>query len=263
VIPAAGRDSHGVDESPTDRPPPMFRQLTRMTPAAIKDPIKRYHRDHRLRRAVEAAYRTPPGEMPPALVLDECAEAWGYSGFRAGGGFVDRVAREALTTPGPVLEIGSGLTTILLGLLAGRRGVQTWSLEHWPDYHRSLARTLTRSRVTSVRTVLAPLKDHGEYAWYDSPDFAAMPRNFRLVIADGPPGDTKGGRYGLLPIMKDHLAPDALIVLDDAERPGEQAVLQRWKADFNLASELHWHGDKAWAVCRFAAPTSAATVERD
>ena len=72
------------------------------------------------------------------------------------------------------------------------------------------------------------------------------------TIADGPPGNTKGGRYGLLPIMRSRLAPDVVILLDDAERPGEQRVLQQWKAEYQAAYELHPDTHKAWPVVHLA-----------
>jgi hypothetical protein len=55
-----------------------------------------------------------------------------------------------------------------------------------------------------------------------------MPDRFGLVVCDGPPSQTLGGRYGLAPVMKDRLGPGCVILLDDASREGEQEVVQRW-----------------------------------
>jgi hypothetical protein len=100
-----------------------------------------------------------------------------------------------------------------------------------------------------VHPILAPLSDYGEFAWYGSPELESMPNNFSLVIADGPPENTKGGRYGLLPVMHAQLAPGAVILLDDAERVSEQTVLNQWQAQYNFSYDLRWLGEKAWAVC--------------
>ncbi len=53
-----------------------------------------------------------------------------------------------------------------------------------------------------------------------------------LLLVDGPPAYVAGmglARYPALPVMLDRLAPGATLVLDDAERPGEQEVLRRWE----------------------------------
>ena len=55
-----------------------------------------------------------------------------------------------------------------------------------------------------------------------------MPRDFNLVICDGPPGTTRGGRTGMLPIMRKQLAPHCRIFVDDVNRPDESAMLKRW-----------------------------------
>ncbi len=230
----------------------MLPQIKKVIPRSVKESIKTFERERRLRQAIEEILRVPPGEMPPLDLLARCESAWGNDGFRAVGGYVQEVARRAVTSAGPILEIGSGLTTLLLGLLAGRRGVQTWTLEHLPEYRQQIQAQLDRYGAPRVHNVLAPLRDHGAFSWYAPPDTDAMPTDFRLVIADGPPGDTKGGRYGLLPIMRSRLAPDVVILLDDAERPGEQRVLQQWKAEYQAAYELHPDTQKAWAVVHLA-----------
>ncbi len=56
-------------------------------------------------------------------------------------------------------------------------------------------------------------------------------------MVDGPPAYAAGhglARYPALPVLYDWLAPDATLVLDDAERPGEQEVLRRWERETGL-----------------------------
>jgi hypothetical protein len=48
---------------------------------------------------------------------------------------------------------------------------------------------------------------------------------------------TLGGRYGLLPIAKDLLSENAVILLDDAERLDEQLLIERWKRNFGIQCE--------------------------
>jgi hypothetical protein len=58
-----------------------------------------------------------------------------------------------------------------------------------------------------------------------------------LLLVDGPPAYAAGhalARYPALPVLGDRLASGATVVLDDAERPGEQEVLRRWERETGL-----------------------------
>jgi hypothetical protein len=77
----------------------------------------------------------------------------------------------------------------------------------------------------------APLKNFGEYSWYDD---SGIPSDemFDLVLCDGPPNSTPGGRYGLLPRLFHQLRPGATIIVDDAHRDEESLMIQRWLAEY-------------------------------
>ena len=61
---------------------------------------------------------------------------------------------------------------------------------------------------------------------------------FSLVICDGPPASTPGGRYGLLPVMRDKLKAGATILLDDAVREEEQVIANRWAAELKMSPDV-------------------------
>ena len=63
-------------------------------------------------------------------------------------------------------------------------------------------------------------------------------RRISLVICDGPPSSTRGGRFGLVPVLRENLAPGFRILLDDARRPGEREVLRRWASEFDLEYDV-------------------------
>jgi hypothetical protein len=92
----------------------------------------------------------------------------------------------------------------------------------------------------------APLIDHGDYEWYaTSPE---LPGGFAVVICDGPPGSTKGGRYGLIPVAEGLLRPDVVVLLDDADRPGEQEMLRRWQSESSYTWRAPQVNGRSFAV---------------
>jgi hypothetical protein len=135
-----------------------------------------------------------------------------------------------------------------MGLLGGRRGITIWSLEHDAIWHAHIQDVLRRYHIPGVELCLAPIKDNGRFAWY-TPPLQRMPRTFDLVICDGPPQHTTlGGRYGLLPAMKDRLTHGSVILMDDATP--EAATIQHWKEDFGAAVELFDDGEHKFVIIR-------------
>ena len=96
---------------------------------------------------------------------------------------------------------------------------------------------------------MSPLKDYGEFTWY-SPPLQEMPSDFRMVFCDGPPADTPGGRFGMIPVMRPFLAPGCVVLLDDlCEERKEGEIAERWA--HALGAELHIEGaSKPCAVLR-------------
>ena len=137
-----------------------------------------------------------------------------------------------------MLECGSGLTTIVMGLFAGRRGIPVWTLEHDPEWYEHIAAALRRFRIEGVELVFAPLRDYGDYSWYDVP-MERMPERFSMVVCDGPPQKTTpGDRYGLLPVMRDRLSPGSVILFDDVQTREPDPVLSRWLEETRASFKL-------------------------
>jgi hypothetical protein len=148
--------------------------------------------------------------------------------------YIQAFLRSARSAPGPILECGSGLSTILLGAVAQRTGNRVWCLEHDRDWSLKLRRSLDRYLIGSVEICLSAIVDYGSYSWY-APPLGELPNDFALAVCDGPPGTTPGGRYGFLPVMGSRCRPGCEILLDDANRLSEQEVLERWARELGTS----------------------------
>ena len=203
-----------------------------------------------LRHAVKTIGRLGVGESPNRQQLTELITGWSNDGYAANLEYLEAVAKYAVETKGPVLECGSGVTTILMGILCGKRNIDVWSLEHFDDWRKRVSGVLAENGIARAHVCSAPLVEYGEFVWYDPP-LAQMPEAFSLVICDGPPGSTKGGRYGLLPVLGERLPPGSTILLDDAGRPGEAELIKRWENEAGFETEIRGSSqERGFAVMR-------------
>ena len=174
---------------------------------------------------------------------------WGNPGYSADLDYLEAVSRMAIESAGPILECGTGLTTILLGLLTRNRDVCVHSLEHDAAWHRRVTTVARKLGLNRLHIHFAPLIDYGGYWWYQPP-FNWMSKHFSLVICDGPQESTPGGRYGLLPIMRERLDCGALVLLDDANTLAGSKVLDRWRSEWGASVELIRNPNGEFAVVK-------------
>jgi len=176
---------------------------------------------------MHAFLRDPQAAAADEDLLADLVYGWGNAAWSGAPELLQCCIQQALASRGPVLECGSGLTTLLVGAVAQQTGKQLWSLEHLPEWADRVAVHLEKFGIDDVHLCVAPLVDLGDYQWY-LPPLEAKSLRFGLVVCDGPPSNTEGGRYGLLPVMRQSLANGCVILLDDAEREDEQAIVRRW-----------------------------------
>lgn len=174
---------------------------------------------------------------PGHPVLRGLIYGWGNDAWSALDEYLAACILHASAARGPILECGSGLTTLLIGAVAKKRGEGHWALEHAPEWATRVGTYLKRYGIDSVTLCTAPLKDYGTFSWYDPP-LASMPDSFSLVVCDGPPASTPGGRSGLVPVMRKRLKPGSVLLLDDANREDELALGRRWDAELGATSQV-------------------------
>ena len=209
-----------------------------LVPLGARAALRRWQRRVRLQRGLRT-FGTDPGAalLPGSRLLSELVDAWANEGWSARGEYLGACVAEALACRGPILECGSGLTTLLLGLVARRRGLFVWTLEHSAEWGARVARELAAIGDLPVELNVKALRQEREFDWYDPP-LPSMPPLFSLVVCDGPPHSTRGGRYGLAPTMQDRLPPGCVILLDDAARGPEQEIAARWAMELRAEYEV-------------------------
>jgi hypothetical protein len=216
----------------------------RVLPLRVKRTLRAAHREVVFRRALKRFSKDPdacsdPGP-PDNPILRDLIYGWGNEGWSALSEYLAACIRHALISRGPILECGAGLSTVLVGIIATRCGRTHWVLEHAEEWATKVQRCVNRYKLDSVVLSLKPLRDYGAFCWYDPP-LASMPESFSLVICDGPPGSTRGGRYGLVPVMRERLGPGCVVLVDDASRKEERAITRRWEAELGASLETLGH----------------------
>ena len=175
---------------------------------------------------------------PASDILDRLIYGWGNKAYSTEHEFLRAALKSVRDAKGPVLECGSGLSTLLVGAVAAQSGNLVWSLEDHPFWAGRVRQALDEFGIDAVRVDVAPLKRYGDYDWYD-PSTDMMPDAFDLVLCDGPPGHTHGGRYGCLPVMRSRLASGCMIIVDDADRDAERQMVEQWSAELGVDFACH------------------------
>jgi predicted O-methyltransferase YrrM len=151
-----------------------------------------------------------------------------------------------------VVELGAGITTLVLARLLAGAGGGLVTIEHderWLAVVDGLVRRAGLAR--SVQLHHAGLVD----GWYDrmavAKALADAPGPVDLLLVDGPPAwrpGTELARWPAAEVFAPHLAPDATVVLDDVHRPGEQEIVRQWHRDHGWPLTTRWADDIAVAV---------------
>jgi predicted O-methyltransferase YrrM len=147
---------------------------------------------------------------------------------------VDEIIR---SRPRTVVECGSGSSTLLIALTARQYDLPTRvvSLEHDEHFARATRELLARHGVSEYAEVRhAPLRENSlpdhPAPWYDEDALRGV-TDIGLLFVDGPPRSTGSlARLPAVPLLREQFAEQCTIILDDANRPDEQAVAERWAA---------------------------------
>jgi len=170
--------------------------------------------------------------VPSPVLLGRLRHFWSNDGWSAGTEFLEGMLRWLPKTRGTVLECGSGLSTLLLAAATAGRARQVVSLEHDCEWAERVRAALPVANGLKVEVSLSPIKSYGDFDWYTLTSLQRL-SEVGFVVCDGPPGATRGGRYGLGPVMKQVFAPGCLVMLDDVARPEERSIIARWRIELS------------------------------
>jgi predicted O-methyltransferase YrrM len=157
--------------------------------------------------------------------------------WSAGADFLELLVAHCLERrPGTLVECGSGLTSLVLARCCQRAGRgRVTSLEDGTEFARATRGHLERYGLGAFARVLeAGLQSwtlgQETYRWYALDDLPPEPID--LLVIDGPPGFLQPrARYPALPLLYHRLADGCTVFLDDAARPDERAIVERWLAE--------------------------------
>jgi Methyltransferase domain len=156
-----------------------------------------------------------------------------------------------------VVELGSGVSTIVLARAARELEAHLVSIEHDREWAARIRAVLGRERLSAAevihvpiapldtRIVGEPLSAPGFRApqdWYEAVALRdACPREIELLVVDGPPAADSPDvltRSPAVPALGDRLADGCTVALDDVFRRGERRIAELWPTALGCELEL-------------------------
>ena len=138
--------------------------------------------------------------------------------------------------PKYVLDLGSGLTTLIAGYAVQENGtgqVEAW--EHLENYAHETSNLVKQHNLEKwARVTTNSLKDtsmgNRTYEWFSQRPEKGL--KIDLLIVDSPPGSVGShARYPALQILSPWLADDIVVILDDVDRSDEKETVEKWLAE--------------------------------
>ena len=151
--------------------------------------------------------------------------------WKADAGFLTLVAETILAQKPPsVVELGCGATSLVAArALALAGGGDLVGFDQHEDYVASVRSWLSGYGLDASLFAAPLTRTDADWPgrWYDLADRA--PERIGLLIVDGPPWAVHPFVRGAAETLFPRLSPGGLVLLDDADRPGERVIAARWR----------------------------------
>lgn len=150
--------------------------------------------------------------------------------WKADCAFLHHIVRaiEAIR-PEHVVELGSGASSLVIArALQMNGGGRLTSFDQHVEFVEEMPRWLARHGL-SADFVHAPLTSNCEGRpgpWYD---LTNIPEAIGLLVIDGPPWAVHPLIRGRAEALFDRIEPGGIMLMDDANRPGERIVARQWR----------------------------------
>lgn len=151
-----------------------------------------------------------------------------------------------------ILECGGGISTIYMAKILRERGGRIHTIEHDLGWIEILKQLLSSQNLLDyVSIISAPLQtspinfqENTSGLWYDLNAIRNALEGIKidLLLVDGPPAHSKSiryARYPAVPLLKQYLAEDYTIVLDDIGRTGEQQIAAKWQQELEISFQKY------------------------
>lgn len=151
--------------------------------------------------------------------------------------------------PTVVVDLGSGASTLVLAKAVPTATIV--SIDHSPEFAQKTQQMLNDHGVTNVDVRVAPLTALASGATWYHPDAWSSLSQIDLLFIDGPPGSRDdSARHPAFTELCAKLTPQAIVVIDDVHRDGENQLAQKFAAELpNHRLEILNH-EKGTAVIR-------------
>jgi predicted O-methyltransferase YrrM len=139
--------------------------------------------------------------------------------------------------PATIVECSSGASTLVAARACQLNGAgHVYSLENASEFAMRTRRMIENAGLQSWATVIdAPLKRYTlqdrHYDWYSIDQLRID--TIDMLVVDGPLGRlNEQARYPAAPLLFSRLSERAIVLVDDADRPDERAIVERWSHEF-------------------------------
>lgn len=153
--------------------------------------------------------------------------------------------------PKLVVELGSGISTILAGKALEKNGgsdlISIDNDDKYAEHTRNKIRLEELSDIARVITANLNLQtiNGKNYMWYENSFKNEINQNIDLLIVDGPPRIiNKNARYPAIPLLKKFITDDTIILLDDGRRKDEQNTVELWLKELDKFKAEYFNTEK-------------------
>jgi hypothetical protein len=227
--------------------------IKKIIPQSGREAIKLALQTRALRKALQPLRER--GQVTTAEMVAIRA-AWGNDGFSGDTRYLEETAKLLKTCREPVLECGTGASTLIEGVLAEKYGFDVYCLEQDREWAAVVRRQLIANDLRRVTVIDAPLVRSGDYVWHDV-TAGSLPKKFGAIICDGPFVDTTWGeeihsnwRYGVLPYIRQSGSTFDALLLDDCNDQRAPKVLARWAKEFGAKQDITRTNDGDFGLIR-------------